>query len=100
MLSARPTAGLRSITRPQRALTEPASSSTVAPRSRWQRHRRKRLEKHGQGCAAGSLPCRWGARIQSQQMTWRDKIIVAAISALLAAAITVAVRIVIENLTF
>jgi hypothetical protein len=33
-------------------------------------------------------------------MTWRDIIIVAAISALLAAAITVALRIVIENLTF
>jgi hypothetical protein len=33
-------------------------------------------------------------------MTWRDIIIAAAISALLAAAITVALRIVIENLTF
>jgi hypothetical protein len=35
-----------------------------------------------------------------EPMTWRDAMIVAAISALLAAAITVAVRIVIENLTF
>jgi hypothetical protein len=35
-----------------------------------------------------------------EQMTWREVMIVAAISALLAAAMTVAVRIVIENLTF
>jgi hypothetical protein len=35
-----------------------------------------------------------------EQMTWRDIMIVAAISALLAAAFMVAVRIVIENLTF
>ena len=35
-----------------------------------------------------------------EQMTWRDTMIVAAISALLAAAITVALGIVIENLTF
>jgi hypothetical protein len=35
-----------------------------------------------------------------EPMTWRDAMIVAAISALLAASITVAVRIVIENLTF
>jgi hypothetical protein len=41
--------------REMRTVTEPASSSTVAPRSRRQRHGRKRLEKHGQGCAAGSV---------------------------------------------
>jgi hypothetical protein len=42
-----------------------------------------------------------GARGYShEQMTWRDIMIVAAIAALLAAAITVAVRIVIENLIF
>jgi anti-sigma-K factor RskA len=42
-----------------------------------------------------------GARGYShEQMTWRDIMIAAAIAALLAAAITVAVRIVIENLTF
>jgi hypothetical protein len=36
-------------------LTRSGSSSTVARRSRRQRHGRKRLEKHGQGCAAGSV---------------------------------------------
>jgi hypothetical protein len=40
-----------------------------------------------------------GARGYSH-VTWRDIMIMAAIAALLAAAITVAVRIVIENLTF
>jgi hypothetical protein len=33
-------------------------------------------------------------------MTWRDTVMVAVVSVLLAAAITVAVRIVLENLTF
>jgi hypothetical protein len=33
-------------------------------------------------------------------MTWQDKVTVAAISTLLAAAITVAIKIVIESLTF
>jgi hypothetical protein len=71
------------------------------PRSRRQRHGRKRLEKHGQGCAAGSAAVSMGrADTVIEPMTWRDAMIVAAISALLAAAITVALGIVIENLTF
>jgi hypothetical protein len=54
------------------------------------------------GKAAPPAPrrCRWGAGYSHEPMTWRDAMIVAAISALLAAAITVAVRIVVENLTF
>jgi hypothetical protein len=77
-------------------LTRSGSSSTVAPRSRRQRHGRKRLEKHGQGCAAGSATVSMGRRGYSHEpMTWRDVMIVAA-----TAGITVAVRIVIENLIF
>jgi hypothetical protein len=45
-------------------------------------------------------PCRLARGYSHEQMTWREIMILAAISALLAAAITVAVRIVIENLTF
>jgi hypothetical protein len=41
-----------------------------------------------------------GPWIVDNEMTWRDTVIVAAISFLLAAAITLAVRIVVENLTF
>jgi hypothetical protein len=36
----------------------------------------------------------------AQQMTWRDTMILAAISMLLAAAIVVSIRAVMENLTF
>jgi hypothetical protein len=68
-------------------------------RSRRQRPREETPGKHG--CAAGSATVSIGrADYSHEQMTWRDIMIVAAISALLAAAITVAIRIVIENLTF
>jgi hypothetical protein len=40
------------------------------------------------------------APLDTSQMTWRETLILAAISALLAAVITVCVRIVLENLTF
>jgi hypothetical protein len=39
-------------------------------------------------------------QINREQMTWRETVIVVGKSVLLAAAITVAVRIVMENLTF
>jgi hypothetical protein len=46
------------------------------------------------GCRKRVMPRR------SQQTTWQDKVTVAAISALLAAGITIALRIVVQNLTF
>jgi hypothetical protein len=54
----------------------------------------------------GRLPRRLRDRVggargyNHEPMTWREVMIVAAISALLAASITVGVRIVMENLTF
>ena len=60
LMDGRPRARRVPLHREMRALTEPASSSTVAPRSRRQRHGRKRLEKHGQGCAAGSAAVSMG----------------------------------------
>jgi hypothetical protein len=71
-----------------------AAESAAAPRDEtpgktWARLRRRLRDRV------------YGARGYSHEpMTWREVMIVAAISALLAASLTVAVRIVIENLTF
>jgi hypothetical protein len=72
-----------------RAAESAAAPREETPRKTWARLRRRLRDRFE------------GARGYSHEtMTWRDAMIVAAISALLAAAITVAVRIVIENLTF
>jgi hypothetical protein len=53
-MDGRPRARRVPLHREMTTLTRSCPSSTVAPRSRRQRHGRKHLEKHGQGCAAGS----------------------------------------------
>jgi hypothetical protein len=73
----------------RRAAESAAAPREETPRKTWARLRR-RLRSRVDGARGYS----------HEQMTWRDIMIVAAISALLAAAITVALRIVIENLTF
>jgi hypothetical protein len=53
------------------------------------------------GRAAHLLPAAFGAgRAMAVAMTWRETMILVAISALLSAAITAGIRFVMENLTF